>query len=89
MEKLNFDQFFSHVWEDSAWLERIVSTSYLEENDDFIRSLTFDMYNIYEKSEIPLQLMVKQFEIFFFNLFRFEGGNKNIEEIKDNYGYDR
>lgn len=89
MKKLNYDEFYSYVWEESTWLEKIVSTAYLEENDDFIRNLTFDMFNIYEKSDIPVQLMVKHFEIFFFNLFRFEAGNKNIEEIRDDYDHFR
>ena len=87
MEKLNYDQFFSHVWEDSTWLEKLVSTAYLEENDDFIRSLTYDMFYIYDKSNIPLQLMVKHFEIFFDNLFKYKGGNENIVEIRDDYNY--
>lgn len=87
MEKLTYDQFYSHVWEDSTWLAHIVSTAYLEKYDDFIRSLTYDVYMVYEKSDIPLQLMVKQFEIFFFNLFRFESGCDNIEEIQDGYSH--
>jgi hypothetical protein len=86
MEKLNYDQFFAYIWEDSTWLAQLVSVAYLEENDDFIRALTFDMYNLYDKSDIPLQLILKSFEIFFFNLFRFKGGNNNIEELKDNAG---
>ena len=41
------------------------------------------MYNVYEKANIPQQLMVKFFEIWFFNLFRFKAGNENIEELED------
>ncbi len=88
MEKFTYDQFYSHVWEDSAWLEKLVSTAYLEQNDDFIRNLTFDMFNIYDKDGIGLQMAVKTFEIFFFNIFRFEADNKNVKELKDkNYNH--
>lgn len=86
-EKLTYDEFYALVWEDSSWLEQIVSTAYLEENDEFVRNLTFEMYNIYEKSDIKPRLMVKFFEIWFFNLFRFKGGNENIKELKDEYRY--
>ena len=82
-EKLTYDEFYALVWEESTWLEQIVSTAYLEENDEFIRNLTFEMYNVYEKANIPQQLMVKFFEIWFFNLFRFKAGNENIEELED------
>lgn len=82
--RLNYDEFFQYIWDDSH-LSKIVSVSYQSEYEDYIRNLTFDMYNIYKNTNISERVMLKLFEIHFFNLFRFSPSNKNIEEIRDSY----
>ena len=82
--RLNYDEFFQYIWDDSH-LSKIVSVSYQSEYEDYIRSLTFDMYHLYKNTNISERVMLKLFEIHFFNLFRFNPSNKNIEEIRDSY----
>ena len=84
MNKLNFHDFYDYIWEDEI-LEIIVSTKYIDENEDFIRQLTLDMFRFYELSDSPPSYFKKSIEIMFTNLFAFHPKTKNIKEIKDNY----
>lgn len=84
MNKMNFHEFYTYIWEDEI-LEIVVSTSYLEENDEFIRHLTLDYYRFYEMSNMPAKYFKKMIEIMFSNLFAFKPGTENIKEIQDNY----
>jgi len=84
MNKMNFHDFYEYIWEDEM-LEIIVSTAYLERNDEFIKNLTLDYFRVYEMSEFAPKYFKKLIEITFSNLFIFNPGTKNIREIKDDY----
>ncbi len=81
--KVTFDEFKSIVWSDYV-SENIVSTTYMNENIDFINELTFEFYDYYRKGDYSIKSLGKMIEKFFFTLFRFKGGNENIV-IKDRY----
>lgn len=81
---MNFHEFYDYIWEDDV-LEIIVSTKYLEENEDFIKQYTLDVFRLYELSESKPAVFKKQVEIMFSNLFAFHPKTSNIKEIKDNY----
>ena len=84
MNKLNFHDFYDYIWEDDV-LELIVSTKYIDENEDFIRQLTLDYYRLYELSDQKPSYYKKVIEIMFSNLFAFSPKTSNIKELKDNY----
>ena len=84
MSKMNFHDFYDYIWEDEG-IEIVVSTAYLEKNDEFIKNLTLEFFRLYELSEFPPQYFKKIIEITFTNLFIFNPGTKNIKEIRDNF----
>ena len=45
-QELTYEEFYDLLWEDIS--EKIVSTSYLDEYEDFISNLTFDMFRLYQ-----------------------------------------
>jgi hypothetical protein len=75
-----YDNFFEDSWDYVS--EHIVDDTYYENNTDFIRELTYDLYNQYENSN-RLSTLEKQaastkevgklLEIFFSNLIRHKG----------------
>ena len=82
MEKVTFEEFREEIW-DTYVSEKIVSTSYMNENEGFINELTFDTYRLYLQSTcMDMKVFGKLFEIFFFNLFKFKAGNVNLEDDK-------
>ena len=82
--RLSYDEFFQFIWDDSN-LSRIVSVAYQSKYEDYIRSFTFDMFSLYEKANLSERVVLKIFEIHFFNLFRFKPSDTNIKEIRDPY----
>lgn len=82
--RFTYDEFFQFIWDDSN-LSRLVSVSYQSEYEDYIRNLTFDMFQIYEKANLSERVALKLFEVHFFNLFRFKPRTSNIKEIQDKY----
>lgn len=83
MNKMDFHQFFEYLWEDEL-LEIVVSTKYLEENDEFIKNYTLELYRLYEMgADLKPQYVKKMVEITFANLFSFNPGTENIKEIPD------
>ena len=84
MKKMNFHDFYEYLWEDEG-LELIVSTAYLDRNDEFIRNYSLELYRFYEMSGIQAKYIKKIVEIQFTNLFFFNPGTENIREIPDNY----
>ncbi len=84
MEKMNFHDFYQYIWEDEV-LEITVSTSYLEENDDFIKHLTLEYFRLYELSDFPAKYFKKVIEITFSSLFLFNPDTENIKEIRDDF----
>jgi len=83
-QELTYEEFYDLLWEDVS--EKIVSTAYLDENEDFINSITFDMYRLFQMNyNITIRSLSRIIESFFFNLFRFDPMTENIIEIRDNY----
>lgn len=82
--RLSYDEFFQYIWDDSN-LSRIVSVAYQSDHEDYIRSYTFDMFRLYEKANLSERVVLKIFEVHFFNLFRFQPKTKNVREIQDRY----
>lgn len=79
MEKLTYEEFRDLVW-DSYISEKIVSTIYMNENDNFVNNITFDAFLLYLKTDIDVKIFAKMMESFFYTLFKFKGGNENIED---------
>lgn len=83
-QELTYEEFYDLLWEDVS--EKIVSTSYLDEFEDFISNLTFDMFRLYQMNNcLSIRLIARMVESFFFHNFRFQPAQHNIEEIQDNY----
>ena len=88
MNIMNFHEFYEYIWEDEV-IEIVVSTKYLEENEDFIRHYTLDLHRLYEMSmTIRPSYFKKLVELTFTNLFAFNPGTENIREISDDYRND-
>ena len=69
-QPLEYEDFYVALW--GTISARIVSEDYVERNKDFIDSLTFDYYRIYEMSdEISMPIIRRMVESVFFNMFRF------------------
>jgi len=82
---MNFHEFYEYIWEDEV-IEIFVSTRYLEENEDFIRNYTLDLFRLYEMTgNIKPSYFKKLVELTFTNLFAFNPGTENLREISDNY----
>lgn len=83
-QELTYEEFYDLIWDDVS--EKIVSTSYLDEYEDFISSVTFDMYRLYQMNNcLTIRLLSRMLESYFFNMFRFKPSQSNIEEIQDSY----
>lgn len=54
---LNSHEFFDEVW--TAIPEKLVSNQYLDENADFIRTLTFSFYEDYAEDRLTVNLCAK------------------------------
>lgn len=81
--KVSFEEFKSIIWSDYI-SENVVSTAYMNKNEDFVNELTFEFYDYYRKGSYTIKELGRMIEKFFFTLFRFKGGNENIV-IKDRY----
>lgn len=83
-QELTYEEFYDLLWEDVS--EKIVSTSYLDENEDFVSNMSFDLYRAYQmNSVLTIRTLSRITEAYFFNLFRFQPMTHNIKEIQDNY----
>lgn len=81
MEKLSFEEFIEITWDYVS--EYVVSDDYWEDNNEFIRNITFDLYRLYEKTnmfdngycinpKITPRICGKILESFFSNLIKYE-----------------
>ena len=83
-QELTYEEFYDLIWEDVS--EKIVSTSYLDEYEDFVSNLTFDMYRLYQMNNcLTIRLISRIIESFFFHNFRFQPATNNVSEIQDKY----
>jgi|688.fasta_scaffold673988_2 hypothetical protein len=83
-QELTYEEFYDVLWEDVS--EKIVSTAYLDENEDFISNLTFDLYRLYQMHPaLTIRVLSRIAEAFLFNIFRLQPMTRNIKEIVDKY----
>lgn len=75
----DYEAFYEELWSEYI-SEKIVSTNYINRNQAFIDSITFDMFNLSLKANLPVNIIGKMLESYFFNLFRFKAGNENIPD---------
>ena len=86
MEKYNYEDFYEMVWDSIS--EKLVPNSFIEKNVDLVREVTFDFYNIYDKSEnITIKVVVKMLESVFFNYITY-GINCDAENDNRLHAYD-
>lgn len=75
-QPLEYDEFYEQLW--GSISAKIVSEEYIAKNKQFIDSITFDFYRLYELSDgISLSIIRRMVESFFFNTFRFKPELKN------------
>lgn len=68
-QPLTYDEFFEQLWGNIPGT--IVSEEYLNRNIDFIQTITFDYYRLYEMDEdLKLPTIRRMVESTFFALFR-------------------
>lgn len=76
---LDYEEFIDKIWNDGV-SEKVVSSAYYAENEDFILGLTYDQYRLFQmSSNLTLRIVIRMTENFFFNLFRFKGANSDVE----------
>jgi len=76
--KLNQEDFYIELWELVSF--DIVSQRYLVEYEDFINSLSRDLYLQYLKG-VSMDVIVNLLQIFFYNLFNSHSSARNLEEF--------
>lgn len=83
-QQLTYEEFYDLLWEDVS--EKVVSTAYLDENEDFISNLTFDFFRLYQMNPaLTIRILSRLTESFMFNVFRLQPMTNNIKEIVDKY----
>ena len=50
MKSLNFEEFIEYTWDYVS--ENVVSDEYWDNNHEFIREITYNLYRLYEKNII-------------------------------------
>jgi len=73
MEKqhLPYEDFYEQLWGNIS--ARIVTEDYISQNKDFIDTITFDAYRLYEMDDnLSMSTIKRMIESFFFSLFRFQ-----------------
>lgn len=71
LDKFNYEDFFEESWQYVS--KKIVSDRYFYDNQDFIRGITKDIFDIYSSSEnsMSTQEYGQILESFFYNLFEY------------------
>jgi hypothetical protein len=64
----DFDDFFYTTWDYVS--DKVVDDNFWEDNQELIKSITFDLYNFKDKSNITEKQVGKILESIFFNLIR-------------------
>jgi hypothetical protein len=76
-QEISYEDFYDMVWDDVS--ERIVSTDYVNQYEDFIGNITFDFFRKYQmENTLTIRTISRFIEIFFFNLFRFQPPNTDM-----------
>ena len=79
---LDYEEFYNSIW-NYLIAETDVSFDYRGKNQDFIRMITFSMFQEYQKHNINEAVYAKLLKIFFNNLFLFSADNFDSGEIRD------
>ena len=79
---LDYEEFYNRIW-NYLIAETDVSFDYRSKNQDFIRMITFSMFQEYQKHNINEAVYAKLLKIFFNNLFLFSADNFDSGEIRD------
>lgn len=83
-QEISYEEFSDLLWEEVS--EKIISTAYLENNSDFVNTITFEFFRSYQMDQkITVRILARLLETFFFSLFKFKPSVVNIKEIEDNY----
>ena len=70
-QHLEYEDFYNQLWGNIP--AKVIDEDYVLHNKDFIDSITFDFYRLYElDNTLTMYVIRKMIESFFFNLFRFE-----------------
>jgi hypothetical protein len=64
----DFDDFFYTTWDYVS--DKVVDDNFWEDNQELIKSITFDLYNFKDKTNITEKQVGKILESIFFNLIR-------------------
>lgn len=82
MKKLDYDDFFYYIWEDE-YLNDIISMRFLDDEQEFIRNMTMELYRHYDFGDMSPKHIKKTIEIIFVNLAMFEPKIHNIKPVSD------
>lgn len=79
---LNYEEFYERVW-NYFITESDVSYDYRESNQDFIRMVTFSMYQDYQKQNVNEIVYGRMLKMFFSNLFIFSADNFDNGSVRN------
>lgn len=79
---LEYEEFYSRIW-NYYITESDVSYDYRDNNQDFIRTVTFNMFRDYEKHNVSEDVYGKMLKVFFTNLFLYGADNFDSGGIRD------
>lgn len=78
----DYENFYTQIWSNYI-MESDVSFDYRETNVDFIRTLTFNLYKDYERSNVSISVYAKMLKMFFTNLFLYSPPTMDDGDIRD------
>lgn len=70
-QHMAYEDFYEQLWGNIS--ARIVSEDYITNNQEFIDTITFDVYRLYEMDDsLTFSVVKRMVESFFFALFRYQ-----------------
>tara|TARA_R100001039_G_scaffold10623_1_gene5401 strand:+ start:35037 stop:35303 length:267 start_codon:yes stop_codon:yes gene_type:complete len=86
VNKLNYHDFYLYLWEDEN-LSVIISDRFIDEEQDFIRNFTLELWRQYDLSnDMSARAIKKMVEILFSNLSMFKPDIEIIRPLTDKNG---
>lgn len=73
---LNVHEFYEIFWDRVP--EELISNMYLDENEDFIREITYSLYEQYLEDRLTVNLAARIMTEFMKNLFKHKPNTSNI-----------
>lgn len=81
-QEITYEDFYEMFWMEVS--DKIVTTAYINKNQDFIDALTFDYWRLFEMNgNTSIRVMARTAEAFFYCMFRYRPSKENIKEIPD------